>query len=83
MDVFSRSIYRNIVLESFEFCKTKKGMDIYAYVIISNHIHLIIQSEEGKLSEIIRDLKAFLAREIIKMIENETESRADWMLKTI
>lgn len=81
VDVFSRSIYRDKVIESFEFCKNKKGMILYGYVIMTNHIHLIIQSEEGKLSDLIRDLKAFLAREIIKMIQMGPESRSDWMLK--
>lgn len=81
VDVFSRSIYRDKIIESFEFCKNKIGMVLYAYVIMTNHIHLIIQSDQSKLSDLIRDLKAYLAREIIKMIENEPESRADWMLK--
>ncbi len=61
-------------------------MILYGYVIMrkatpTNHIHLIIQSEDGKLSDLIRDLKAFLAREIIKLIQNGSESRSDWMLK--
>jgi REP element-mobilizing transposase RayT len=81
VDVFSRSIYRDKVIESFEFCKKNKGMILYGYVIMTNHIHLIIQSEDGKLSDLIRDLKAFLAREIIKLIQNGPESRSDWMLK--
>jgi REP element-mobilizing transposase RayT len=81
VDVFSRSIYRDKIIESFEFCKNKKGMILYGYVIMSNHIHLIIQSDQSKLSDLIRDLKAYLAREIIKMIESESESRADWILK--
>jgi REP element-mobilizing transposase RayT len=81
VDVFSRSIYRDKVIESFEFCRSNKGMVLYSYVIMTNHIHLIIQSENGKLSDLIRDFKAFLARELIKMIQNEPESRADWMLK--
>jgi hypothetical protein len=33
-DVFSRSIYRDKVIESFEFCKNKKGMILYGYVIM-------------------------------------------------
>ena len=56
-------------------------MILYGYVIMSNHIHLVIQSEEGKLSDLIRDLKAFLARKIIKIIQIGPGSRSDWMLK--
>ena len=37
-------------------------MIVYGYVIISNHIHLIIQSNEGKLSDLIRDFKKLTAK---------------------
>ncbi|GIZ08741.1 transposase [Flavobacterium sp. UMI-01] len=56
-------------------------MILYGYVIMSNHIYLIIQSEEGKLSDLIRGFKKFTAKTILNKIENGVESRADWMLK--
>ena len=37
-------------------------MIVYGYVIISNHIHLIIQSNEGKLSDLTRDFKKLTAK---------------------
>lgn len=81
VDVFSRSIYKDIVLESFQFSQSNKGLIIYGYVIMSNHIHLIIQAANGNLSSLIRDVKAFLAKKIITTIKTEPESRTDWMLK--
>jgi REP element-mobilizing transposase RayT len=81
VDVFSRKAYRDIVIESFDFCIKNKGMILYGYVIMSNHIHLIVQSNEGKLSDLIRDFKKFTAKSILETIENEPESRRDWMLK--
>lgn len=56
-------------------------MILYGFVIMSNHIHLIIQSENSKLSDLIRDFKKFTAMTILNKIETEPESRADWMLK--
>jgi REP element-mobilizing transposase RayT len=81
VDVFSRKIYKDIVVESLDFCIKNKGMILYGYVIMTNHIHLVVQSEEGKLSDLIRDFKKFTARNILNSIENEPESRKDWMLK--
>jgi REP element-mobilizing transposase RayT len=57
-----------------------KGLDIFAYVIISNHVHLIAQSSNGKLSDTIRDIKKFTCKRIIETIETIPESRSDWML---
>jgi REP element-mobilizing transposase RayT len=81
VDVFSRKTYRDCVIESLEFCIMNKGMILYGYVIMSNHIHLIIQSNNSKLSDLIRDFKKFTAKTILHKIETEPESRSDWMLK--
>jgi len=54
---------------------------VYAWCLMSNHIHLIIAAKEGsEVSGIIRDFKKFTAKRILKMIESEPESRRDWML---
>ena len=82
VDVFSRKIYRDIVIDSLEYCIKNKGMILYGYVIMTNHVHLVLQSNDAKLSDLIRDFKKFTARNILLAIENsEIESRKDWMLK--
>ncbi|RTY87224.1 REP-associated tyrosine transposase [Flavobacterium sp. RSP15] len=81
VDVFSRKNYKDCIIESLDFCIKNKGMILFGFVIMSNHIHLIIQSEESKLSDLIRDFKKFTAKTILNKIENGPESRADWMLK--
>ncbi len=55
-------------------------MVIYGYVVMSNHIHLIIQSSLNDLSGLIRDFKKFAAKEILQLIKSEPESRKEWML---
>ena len=77
IDIFTRQAYRDIVIESLDYCIKNKGMLLYGYVIMSNHIHLIIQSEEGKLSDLIRDFKKFTAKNILKKIQNSPESRKE------
>jgi REP element-mobilizing transposase RayT len=48
---------------------------------MSNHIHLIIQSSDGKFSDLIRDFKKFIAAKILEKIQIEPESRSEWMLE--
>jgi REP element-mobilizing transposase RayT len=81
VDVFSRKTYRDSVIESLDFCIKNKGMILYSYVIMSNHIHLIIQSKDGKLSDLVRDFKKYTAKTILEKIQNEQESRREWMLE--
>lgn len=81
IDVFTRQRYNDILINSLEYCIKNKGMILYGYVIMSNHVHLIIQSSDGKLSDLIRDFKKFTAKNILESIQNEPESRREWMLE--
>jgi REP element-mobilizing transposase RayT len=81
VDIFTRPIYRDILLESLRYCQETKGLKIFAWVIMSNHIHLIVRSQDENLSDIIRDLKKFTSKKIVKAIEdNPHESRKEWLL---
>jgi REP element-mobilizing transposase RayT len=81
VDIFTRKNYRDIVIDSMKYCQKEKGLVLFGYVIMSNHIHLIAQSADGHLSDLIRDMKKFIARNILETIKQEPESRRDWMLK--
>ena len=81
-DVFTRSGYSDILLDSIRFCQEKKGLCVYGWVIMSNHMHMICSCKEGfDLSDTLRDLKKFTATAIVTAIENnKTESRKSWLL---
>jgi putative transposase len=81
IDIFSREIYKEIFLECLRYCIIHKGLKVHAWVIMTNHVHLIISSQGNKIADIVRDLKKFTSREIIDMIAYiPNESRRDWML---
>ena len=81
IDLFSRLDYRNIVIDNLKYCQKEKGLVIYAYVIMSNHIHLIIQAKENNLSNILRDFKSYTSKCLLDRIINGVESRKEWLLK--
>lgn len=79
-DIFSRQIYRDTIIESFKFCKKEKGMELFAFVIMTNHVHTIMRSKEGKLSDLVRDFKKHTSKQILKEIsESNKESRKEWL----
>jgi REP element-mobilizing transposase RayT len=80
VDLFTRKVYRDIVIDSLKYCQSNKGLEIYAFVIMSNHIHILLRSDIGKLSDTIREFKSFTAKQILLAIDTESESRRDWML---
>ena len=81
VDIFTRQVYRDILIDNLKYCRKNKDLDIFAYVIMSNHVHLLLRSRTNKLSETIRDLKSYTSKQIIKEItDNHQESRKKWLL---
>lgn len=84
MDVFTRREYNNILLESLAYCMKNKGLRVHAYVIMSNHVNLIISRRKSakELAFISGDFKKFISRKLIHAIENNPqESRKEWMMR--
>jgi REP element-mobilizing transposase RayT len=80
VDVFTRKVYKDIIIDSFKYSVEQKGLQIFAYVIMSNHIHLIAQSSAGRLSDNIRDIKKFTSKKIVETMLEIPESRRDWII---
>jgi REP element-mobilizing transposase RayT len=80
IDIFSRQRYRDLILDSFQFCRKNKGLLNGGFVIMSNHIHVIWTASNQNLSDIIRDFKTYTSKAITASIQDEPESRQDWLL---
>ncbi len=83
MDVFTRTEYKDFIIDSLKHCQQNKGLEIFAYVIMTNHLHLIARAKFDKptLAEILRDFKSYTAKNIIELIRtNEKESRKTWLI---
>ncbi|WP_425637716.1 REP-associated tyrosine transposase [Algoriphagus yeomjeoni] len=83
IDVFTRKEYKLEVVDSLNFCVERKGLEIFAWCLMSNHLHLLCRSKEAfRLSDTLHDFKKFTARKILTSLEKESvESRASWILK--
>lgn len=81
VDVFTRYTYAETVINSLKYCIEKKELQLHAWCLMSNHLHLIVSSKNGKLSDTLRDFKKYTSRVIIQQIaDNKEESRRAWML---
>ena len=78
VDIFTRQCYRDLVIESLDYSRKHKGLKLHAYVIMTNHIHLIVSHKNEELSNWVRDFKKYIAKEIFKMIREVNESRREW-----
>jgi REP element-mobilizing transposase RayT len=82
IDLFIRNEYRNIMLDSWRHCVANKGMELYAWVIMTSHIHLILSSRHYQPANLMRDIKRWTSIQLKDAIFNHpSESRRDWMLQ--
>jgi len=76
--VFTRKPYLELLINSLNFCRQHKDLKILAYVIMDNHIHLVVAGE--KLSDTIKEFKSYTAREIVLLAQEENKS---WLLNQL
>ncbi|MGH1383552.1 REP-associated tyrosine transposase [Kordia sp.] len=82
LDVFTRNEYKNIVVDSLSYCQKEKGMEIVAWCIMTNHVHLIFRSLGNREPQLVLgDLKRFTSKTIVKAIQNNPkESRREFLV---
>jgi len=81
IDISTRDRYREIVTDSLNYCIENKGLVVYAWILMTNHVHLVCRSEnDNNLSDVLRDLKKYTAVQIIRELTgNFQESRKSWI----
>lgn len=81
IDVFVRDAYCESVIESLDFNRKNKGVEIYAWCLMPSHVHLIFRAQDKNPSEVLKRIKSVTSRNLQKLIyENPQESRKEWML---
>lgn len=81
IDVFTRNVYKDIFLDAVRYCQQNKDLNVFAWVIMTNHVHMIVGTRGNPLSNIMRDLKRHTSEKLhIALEANKRESRREWML---
>ena len=83
IDALTRNEYKDIIVASLRYCALHKGLILHAWIIMSNHVHLIMSSREGfGISNILRDMKRHTSKSILRAIQgNAEEGRKEWMMR--
>jgi REP element-mobilizing transposase RayT len=79
IDVFTRLNQKYIIINALQHCQQNKGLEIYAYCIMSSHIHIFCKATNGfVLSDVIRDFKKFTSKKIIQTIIDVYVFKLNW-----
>ncbi len=64
--VFTQPATVEILLESLRFLK-QESLVVYAYVILENHLHMVVQSQQ--LDRDMRRFKSYTAKQLIRYLD--------------
>lgn len=68
INIFTSKEYFEVLLDSLKYCQKNKGLIIFGFVFMTNHIHLIVSSRHNNLADIIRDFKHYTTIQIKKLL---------------
>ena len=81
IDIFTKPVYKHIIVDSLNYCVKEKGLIIYGWCLMTNHLHMIASAENDlNLSDIIRDLKKHTSKAISEEVKNSQDGRKEWLL---
>ena len=81
IDLFTRLTQKHLIVDSLKYCQENKGLNIFGWCLMPCHLHLIANTKiPFDLDDVVRDFKRHTSKHAIFLIENEPESRREWLL---
>ena len=83
LDVFTKDHYIEILVDSLRYCQANKGLELIAWCIMTNHVHLIYRSCAGQKPELLLgDFKKHTSKALVRAIQDDPEeNRKEIFLK--
>jgi len=78
LPVFTSTACCDVVVRALEHYRQHNALKIYAWVILDNQVHAILSAPD--LSAVLRELKSYIAREILEQLQREGR---DWLLNQL
>lgn len=69
LPIFTRKERVQIIIDSLTFLQEKDNLKLYAYVILENHLHMVLQSND--LAKTMESFKKYTANQILKLLKEE------------
>lgn len=67
--IFTRKESVQIIIECLKFLQQKDNLKLYAYVILENHLHMVVQSDD--LHKTMQSFKQYTAKQILEMLKKQ------------
>ncbi len=78
LPMFTKAFCCDIIVDSLAYCRAHEGLEIYAGVILDNHLHAILSAPD--LSQVLADFKRHTARRLLEALQAEG---CEWLLNQL
>ncbi|MDC0584317.1 transposase [Bacteroidales bacterium] len=62
VDVFVREQYFMIFMDSLDYCRRNKGLELFAYCVLPSHVHILFRDKNANPSKLIKELKTYTSK---------------------
>ncbi|MEJ5308936.1 MAG: transposase [Anaerolineae bacterium] len=77
LPLFQRDVIKRLLVDTLDCMRLRERFKLYAFVIMPNHIHLIIQcSADDPYDDVMRDFKKHTADRLIRQLQAEDNQPA-------
>lgn len=74
--LFRRDGIKRLLVDSLNYMRAQKWINLYVFVIMPNHIHIIVRFLNGRtLANVMRDFKKHTSKQIIRQYQAEENDR--------
>ena len=82
IDIFVRPVYKQVIVHTLNHFIESKGMIVYAWCLMTNHLHMLARAHDGSgLAMIEKEFKKYTTTKILEAIDIEPDLRRAWMLQ--
>jgi putative transposase len=70
--IFDRKPYVDIILENLNFYRKKYGFNLYAFIIMPEHVHLMVHPPPSvRIGDIMRDFKSYTSKKLSSRLRKD------------
>lgn len=74
--LFRRDVIKRIIVDSLSYMRVNRWFNLYAFVVMPNHVHFIVRFLEGyTLVDVMREFKKHTSKQIIRQYQAENNQR--------
>ena len=73
LPLFTRPDTAQIILDSLIYLQENRGLRLYAYVLLENHLHLVAQADD--LAKEVSSFKSYTAKMLVRYFEQHSVTR--------